>query len=299
MSVQGTSRRRSGETHRPRPGPDALIERYAPLLRFSTDETHFPIDPGLFVSRAVLRRYGWRDDLPDACWNARHRRWETAPLGRLPADELVGPEVAEAVRAMDAEAPVPAGSRANRRPLDSDNLWGGARAGYAFELLEPLAREMRGGATELPFVLYEHRVVGGPGGERHELSYWFFFALDLDVVAHEGDWERVSVLLEAGSLPRVRFGRGREATTVGFDVIEVADGQHPVVYVEQGSHRACRHPEEMEMGRGGHYALGVPTWKRELRHCAEQPWAVFDGAWGLVGQSEASTGPLGPHARGA
>jgi hypothetical protein len=38
---------------------DDRVERYAPLLRFSHQDTHFPIDPALFVARSRLRRFGW------------------------------------------------------------------------------------------------------------------------------------------------------------------------------------------------------------------------------------------------
>lgn len=267
--------------------PDELVRRYAPLLRFSAAETHFPIDPALFVSRAVLRRYAWDVAVPDAYWNARRRFWETAALGRLPPSELVCPVIADALAGMDADAPVPAGSRGNRRPFDPDNLWGGDRAGYALELLEPLAREMRGAARDVPFLLYRHQVIGGAAGERHVLGYWFFYALHLSDVAHEGDWQEVSVSLPPdGAPPEVRFalgGRSHRADEIAFE------GTHPVVHVEQGSHRGAAGGT----GRDG-YASSVPTWQLPLRHVAEEPWAGFDGAWGLAGQSAASTGPLGP-----
>lgn len=117
---------------------DERVLRYAPLLRFTRDELYFPIDPATFVEKALLRRYGWSEEVRDAVWHPRRSCWESAPAGLPASADALGPDLNEACRLIQFEA---RGTEAgfNRRPCDAKNLWHGRRAGYALELAQPLS----------------------------------------------------------------------------------------------------------------------------------------------------------------
>lgn len=278
------------------PRADDRVLRYAPLLRFSRHETHFPIDPAAFVARARLRRYGWSDEVRDAVWHPRRACWEAAVPG-LPASAGAGGlDIGEACRLIQFEARGRFGDLCNRRPCDPGNLWQGRRAGYALELDEPLAAALRGVAGRAPWLCYDRYTVPTSEGVFDVITYWFFFALNPHAVAHEGDWERVSVIIPEGgrALPRVRYASGRGAITCGFDEVEVAEFTHPVVYVEPGSHGMHRGVEDLEAGASSGNTVVLRTWTLEAKRVPTLAWSSFDGAWGRVGAGPRTTGPLGP-----
>jgi hypothetical protein len=123
-------------------------------------------------------------------------------------------------------------------------------------------------------------------------------AVDADDV-HEGDWERVDVLLrrdgdgyEPLALRVHADGRARE--TAWEDVPRASEegdsSTHPLLAAELGSH-------ELSPARGGSSCPRCPrwpTWSR-LRDLRAQLWYGFGGAWGEKGEGSSTTGPLGPH----
>lgn len=270
------------------------VLRYAPLLRFSVHETHHPIDPARFVEHARLRRYGWSEKFRDAIWHAGRACWE-ACLDDVPATAGgAHPDISDVCRLIQVEARGGADGR-NRRPTDAANMWYGRRAGYALELVAPLAAELRGTPGGAPCLFYDRYAVPTPSGTFDVISYWFFFALSPSAHPHEGDWQSVSVIIpEKGTeLPHVQYGSSRQGVTCGFAEAEVVDGTHPVAWVEPGSHRMQRMAEDLDGPHAGHSVL-LRSWELEPRRVPTLPWSSFDGAWGRVGTGPRTTGPLGP-----
>lgn len=281
-------------TPRPSVRTDDRVQRYAPLLHFAPSETHFPIDPEAFIARARLRRYGWSDDVRDGIWHPRRGCWE-ARLDELPPSaDTLGVDVAEACRLIQFEARALRSDGRNRRPCDANNLWYGRRAGYALELGEPLAAELRGRPGMAPSLLYDRYSVPNHAGVCDVISYWFFYGLNPHAIAHEGDWESVSVIIPEGNdQPRVRYASHRSGVTYQYGTLELAEFTHPIVYVEPGSHGMFRRAEELD-GGPGESGIELATWELEPRRIPTLGWSSFDGAWGRVGAGPRTTGPLGP-----
>src|SRR5438552_18119864 len=93
-SLRDTASMPAARGSKPVPVGDDQILRYAPLLKFSRDETYFPIDPADFIARAHLRRYGWSDDVRDAVWHPGRACGETAAQDLPISSGAEGPDIA-------------------------------------------------------------------------------------------------------------------------------------------------------------------------------------------------------------
>lgn len=196
------------------------------------------------------------------------------------------------------------------RPFETGARPGGAglRQGFYLDLMD----WARGGphdgagpagdATAPAYVeRREAQVDGEPG---MAISYWLLYTMNeppgRPEVTHEGDWERVDVLLKfAGEddyVPVVLriHGDGGARELPWEDLTRVSSGgdeepTHPVLLSRRGSH------ELRPAGNAGGCA-GCVEWKtwRTLVEAGREPWYGFGGAWGDLGESSATTGPLGP-----
>jgi hypothetical protein len=143
---------------------------------------------------------------------------------------------------------------------------------------------------------------------RRFVTYWFFYSYN-DGVAwgnHEGDWERISVKLNANNnateVAMYRHPEGCYKTLPWSSVSKVSGTTHPVIYSSEGAHGSystagdqfdtCTHSVIVDHTEAGH---AWDTWKR-LADVEKQPWYGFGGAWGEVGNNfpTDTTGPLGP-----
>lgn len=178
-----------------------------------------------------------------------------------------------------------------------------ARPAVGFFLdLEDSAREGPGTLGQTP-VYYERR---DEGDSRVRLTYWMLYGVhtpsDLDSSpAHEGDWERVDVLLREAGENRYQ----PEAVQLGldngdidpdalreraWDTLAFYDKTHPRLLSDSQSHYLS--PSSLDGDCSA--CIQWHTWE-VLRDAPKQPWYGFGGAWGEVGPSDATTGPLGPH----
>jgi len=184
------------------------------------------------------------------------------------------------------------------RPHDPGNRVETARAAVGFQL--DLVDGARGGPASLGATpVYVEQTEEGDAGVR--LTYWMLFGMHAgDGPPHEGDWERVDVLLRrAGDDSYVPLavqlragGGGAVPDELGerpWTAIDRVDGTHPLLAAASGSHALGPSPP-------GSCAGCVPwrTW-RVLSDARDQLWYGFGGAWGEVGPTDATTGPLGPH----
>ena len=272
---------------------DDRVLRHAPLLRFGRDETHFPIDPAVFVQRSRLVRYGWSETVRDAVWHPRRACWETTVSSLPPSPDAIGPDIVDACRLIQFEARTTGTDARNRRPCDPANLWYGRRTGYALELADPMLPELRGRPGTSPALYYDRYSVPTHAGVFDVISYWFCFALSRHALAHEGDWVALSVLHDdAARTMRYRFDAPRGGMVVDADAVEHTAG-HPHVYVETGSHGFCRSASELDYDLPAGPVV-LSAWELEPRRIPTLAWSSFDGAWGRIGAGPRTSGPLGP-----
>lgn len=181
-----------------------------------------------------------------------------------------------------------------------------ARVGIGEGFFLDLVDADRAGPAELDRArAYFERVDEGRSTVR--LSYWLLFGMNAPAQrpdeTHEGDWERLDVILrrdgDSGYVPRAvavgaidSQGAPAPARAVRWRRVEVEDGTHPVVIAGRGDHA-------LRPARRGAACPGCERWRtrRALEAVRKQPWYGFGGAWGELGPTGATTGPLGPHGR--
>lgn len=228
------------------------------------------------------------------------------------------------------------------RPLDDspDRAPGlHAAEGYYLDLMDwaregPDARGKNGqlvvGGARV-FFERDRADVDGDAGLR--LTYWMLFGMNrplgpdgqpVEALIHEGDWERVEILLREGDgadewepvSVRFRDQGGGWREVEWSSLRHAADGgrgagaRHPVFFAARGSHtlypRPGRRSREIDAGDDGDarvrdIATGPcaecvrwDTW-RLLRDVRKLNWYGFGGAWGQPATTAHTTGPLGPH----
>ena len=166
------------------------------------------------------------------------------------------------------------------------------------------------------------QVDGHPG---LRLSYWMLFGFERPMperrgiaVEHEGDWERVDVLLRRGERRHVYvpvavgLGVRGERRDIPWGDMRLAAGArprptHPVVFAARGSHELYSHAGRYGArvpGPGGSLDVddvavacpSCPAWRtwRVVRPLRAEPWWGYRGAWGQAGDGPLATGVPGP-----
>jgi hypothetical protein len=185
-------------------------------------------------------------------------------------------------------------------------------------------------------VYYEMHPEHGATKSEHDpsrITYWFFYPASvppgLNRVArikraaqffvHEGDWERISVLISPGPADNewtpqsVRFHEHDGYEELPWAQVRKATDErgsatHPIAYSALGSHatypKPGKYPQVLRAGDtrvievqdDAHACLACPEWLtwQSLIDAEPQGWYGFGGAWGGVGGSRGTTGPLGP-----
>ena len=212
------------------------------------------------------------------------------------------------------------------------------------ELQEGSIEETGGRATFNGAPAYFEKVPGWLPGQRPDaepkgmrIIFWFLYTNSVppapgplgSKIAHEGDWERISVLLEPHWQGRslefftpvsARFHAHEGSVDVPWDELELEGRTHPVAYSAVGSHATYPAPgiHESTAKLGKRDAIteddeaiacgDCPQWRTWREHftlpasgrvvpllnARLQPWYGFGGAWGRVGPDSGRTGPLGP-----
>jgi hypothetical protein len=171
--------------------------------------------------------------------------------------------------------------------------------------------------TALPATVYGRAWVSptAAAGVRTVLQYWFFYPLDdwhnsLIRPAlwhmHEGDWEEVSVALDAGDRPiSIAASQHNLGVVRQWKRATLAGGSHPLVYVALGSHANYLSPGFRGVAGVPHVIRppfsGIPLYEPDFTSAqtsygprgsaANQlgivdisdgtaPWLSFAGAWG-------------------
>jgi hypothetical protein len=169
--------------------------------------------------------------------------------------------------------------------------------------------------------VYAH--VAGDGGHPGQLAlqYWLFYPFNHFNNLHEGDWEMIQLLFDAGDAGEalgeepVAVGysshEGAERADWGDDKLELVDATHPVVYPAAGSH-ANKYTAALYLGSSAEAGVGcddtrgphvehrpvvqtIPSDPVAARQ--EFPWIAFEGRWGEL-QKAFFNGPTGPNLKG-
>jgi hypothetical protein len=167
-------------------------------------------------------------------------------------------------------------------------------------------------------MVYSHVATDPDHPGRLALQYWLFYAYNDWNNLHEGDWEMIQLVFEAGSPREALAGRptkigysqheGAEQATWGAEKLELVGGTHPVVYPAAGSH-ANFFDEGLFLGSSAAEGVGcdnttgphddirpavatIPSDTSKAR--TEFPWISFQGRWGEL-QPRFFNGPTGPN----
>ena len=168
-------------------------------------------------------------------------------------------------------------------------------------------------------IVYAHVATdpGFPG--KLALQYWFFYAFNDFNNTHEGDWEMIQLVFDAGDAAaalqedhpaEVGYSshEGAERASWGDDKLQIVDGTHPVVFPAAGSH-ANKFTEALYIGSSADAGVGCDDTQGphvELRPAVRTipsdpqaasdafPWITFEGRWGEL-QKAFFNGPTGPN----
>lgn len=255
----------------------AQIAQFAPIVRIHPAEAYRPMNADEFLARARFRHH--RGFQSDQGFHRTLQQWITtdshdAVYYGIPNNVL-------AAYTLHADG-------RNRRPRD-------ANCGDSYNVFLQTDGRLTGPAAPTGVVptYYHYRRVS----DRHQIQFWWFcgFNDSVGTVNHQGDWEHVTVNIQRGAIVGAFFAahEGGEFYGVGHGLRFV--GTRPLVYMAKGSHASYPTTGTWTFGID-ETADGGPEWNTGLmvRSLAAQPWKDFAGAWGEVGSTSTTTGPLGP-----
>jgi hypothetical protein len=323
---------------------------FAPLVHLHAKETAFPMSARGFIDRSELR-WAHDSDCDDALL-AVGSKLPGASAGTID-DAKLGREPAYRWAPRDPECrPLPTEFAATdrTRPFDAKRA---RRDGRDLELHEGFYLDLDDDALHgrddvdesgsqrflrnVPvYVETRPDELGGRrrvGARRYmRLTYWFLYGDSQPppgrprglskLIAHEGDWERISVLvLHAPGSDRyepvsVRYHFHDDSRDVPWHAVRRVEGDgadgsgltHPVVYSARGSHasypRSGRHATPYQPQGKEYFVVyddaiacsRCPQWQtwKQLVDARAQLWYGFGGAWGRVRGTGFMTGPIGP-----
>jgi len=257
------------------------IIKHAPEVRFHPDEYYFPMSPLEFIRISRFRHYKGRMKRDEGYsklqknfvkGNSKNSEYYNVPVVKINSYGIKNGK--------------------NRRPRDSNK-------GMTLNVfIQPDENPTGSSAPTSKIAVYYDVTEQGYGWA---ISYWFFFGYNNGplIQNHQGDWEKIVVLLDEN-----RQITGVEMSAHGSHYFYPngqfnLSGTHPIIYSANGSHANYPKPGifptkicifKDKTANGGKI---WKTWKL----CADlklQPWKDFAGAWGEVGATSYTTGPLGP-----
>jgi hypothetical protein len=286
---------------------------FAPLVQVDADERLLPMGARWFLERAIL--YFAEDE---GCDDRK------IAVGRTLKEQHT--EVVDWIYAKGLGK----GPTYSRNPYDAKCAYDFDREYYADQATRPYGTEKRAKGARPGEGFYVDLVDGARAGEEQSLargdggtsvtgvpayhdvrredvdgepglriSYWMLYGMhrwpagdSTSTPAHEGDWERVDVLLregdEDGSYEPVslRLHRRDSSSEVPWGRVG-RSGTHPVLRSAPGSHTMTSIRETCAN------CVRWETW-RDLVDARRQLWYGFGGAWGEVDDERRVSGGLGP-----
>jgi hypothetical protein len=290
----------------------AVARAHAPLVRIDRDERAYPMSADRFLDASGLEWGGGRCRLliTDVAAGPLARGLQNTPVPALDPRKL-GHEPAYRARATDATCghlDEVYTSTQLTRPHDRRRRPAGLRVdeGFNLDILTERQGGMRrlspnGSLTGVPVYVHQStRPVKGKPGVR--LSYWLLFGSGETpgasgaLVVHEGDWERIDVLLRAWPGRRryeptaIEYRHAGKLTRLSWgEVATDPTGAHPVIYLGRSTHT----PSPTAPASGRKRWVAWKTW-RAARDVTREPWYGYGGGWGAIDEVPAASGPLGP-----
>lgn len=278
------------------------LRTFAPLVEVAADEPWRPMSARWFLERAVL---GFAEDR--GCPDRKIAVGHTLPEQHTEEFDWIfpkglgsGPTYYRNPYGRNCKLNFDVRLYADQltRPHDPGARIDGTRPGQGYYM--DLVDEARGGPVasggDLAEPVYAERIDEGDGSVR--LTYWLLFGMHGtpgEPDAHEGDWERIDVLLDEEDddrlAPRaVQLPHDGGARDSAWRATRRIDGTHPVIRMATATHQPTAAPAGESCGS----CLRWPAWE-SLANAREELWYGFGGAWGEPGDGDGTTGPLGPH----
>lgn len=314
-------------------------QTFAPLVSFHPRELWWPIGALDFIDYAIL---SWRSNgcfVDDDVAIGRSRNefhYLTSPP--IVDPRRLGDARTYSIRPLESDCasrrPERYSTTQNTRPYGRDHPAGmSASEGFHLDVATGL-RSGRRRISRQDGQVYLDRVpvyvdsrferVDGRAGVR--LSYWMLFAFERPLperrgitVEHEGDWERLDVLLQKGDdrhvyVPvAVGLGVRGERRDIPWGDFQLAAGggagaTHPLVLAARGSHELYSSAGSYRgrvPARDGSFEVedvavacpNCPAWRtwRMVRPLRAEPWWGYRGAWGQANDDDPfATGAPGP-----
>jgi hypothetical protein len=181
--------------------------------------------------------------------------------------------------------------------------------------LRPAAGALAGSADPGDWVVYGHAVPAAEGGVL--LQYWFLYPMNdgWGLFDHEGDWEHVTVRLDAGLRPvgadYARHENAMPGRWFPWSALRHV-GDHPVVLAARGTHASYASPEDVPFWERAcpratpdeATAAGCVTWWTwqggGVRNLGELPaprvaFLAWPGRWGATGRFGLESSSAAPH----
>jgi hypothetical protein len=262
----------------------ATVAKYAPSVYLAPGEAYLPMSAGTFVAQSSL---SWAHDT--GCPDATVAERTTIDASKLGA----GGYQHQIADVLCVEHGTQYKSNELTRPRQGDKPNVPTAEGF-FLNFPNTQRSGQGTAAPVYYEYSAHKYV----------TYWFFYAFNdapapIDSFDHEGDWERISVQLDAqDNAVTVAFYEHSGYCTLPWSQV-AQESAHPVAYSAVGTHATYWKAGTFPLVGGlANDVTGKGTsWKTyqtTLSDAHAQGWFGFGGAWGEVGEVEDSTGPLGP-----
>lgn len=261
---------------RPAHAAEPAWSSLAPLVYLHPDDNDLPMATSTFLAHSRLR---WSHDggCPDH---------QLAGIGQVDASRLGSGGYTHRQENVICQH---SGSSWASDQFTRPRQDGGTDGGEGFFL--DLDNSERGGQGTTAPVYYDYTA-------HDHVTYWFFYGFDdtlASVADHEGDWERVSIRLDGSDRPlTVAFFQHSGYCVLPWSGVAHTSDGHPVAYSAEGTHAS--YPDAGDHGLD-QTAQG-PAWQAaaHLLPVRDQGWYGFGGAWGEVGETVYTTGPLGPSA---
>lgn len=256
--------------------------RFRIVVKLNPSEVNFPMNPTDFIRLSRFRRnnVGGSDD----GWNKNVNGWVNGNSHGLEYYD---------VPVSTINSFYLPGSTLNLRPHDDNSI------GIGEVFLEPDDNLSGDHDPNTRVPVFQYSLADGS-----KRQYWVFYGYDQASVvisfSHQGDWENVTLNIVNNSIAGAWLSQHSDDPYYAKENLQITEAngvQTLTVYSATGSHAFYNQPGDYHTILDlDHAADGGYQWviTDNVQDLATQPWRDFAGAWGEVGETATTTGPLGP-----
>ncbi|MFC0627140.1 hypothetical protein [Kribbella deserti] len=256
--------------------------RYAPLVYLASGDKNYPMSAESFIRLAALR---WSHD--DGCSDEQLVRSGSINPATLRSGGYKHQGKGGSPGCRHGGAVYTSAGKVRPFDLASDSNEG---------MFLEIANAHRGGSGVRSPIYVDYIA-------RSHMTFWFFYGNNDSpaprIADHEGDWERISLRLNASNVPdRVAFYKHNSTCWLSWRSVS-RTGTHPIIYSAKGTHASywkVKNNWPLPYGAVDTTSKGHAwkTWEVPSYAVRARPWYGYGGGWGEVGSNRHSTGPLGP-----